>query len=273
MDDALITIPLAAARAGLPVDAFAAEALRRHREVQVFVQPDPPGWRAVRYQADAGGRVPEFEEHLPDDVYDVMLTAPMLLTPDVLREVLATGWLHRVTIDGETVGTARQEVGYTAWSINVDGTAEFDSSSAVTRRFKECFVLCEAQCVPLESLLVEASAVDLLLAESAGSQQSGDQTPRAPTLPRDRALLTIAEAARRLRMRRTRAESWLESRGLVQLFEGRKRVSAETLDAAIRIAGAAPPQGAAPTPECKPKRRHRQSPKPRPPVERFPLAD
>ena len=229
----MISIHLAAAHTGLPVEAICAEALRRHEQIPVYVQPDPPGWRAVAVQADVGGRVPDWEQHYPDDVYDVMLTDRILLTPDVLREVLATGKLHRVTIDGETVGTERAEVGYAAWSIGEDGMVESDSESAVTRHYKETYTLCEAQQVPLEALLVPRSALEAILAESAGSAQRGDQTPRAPTLPCDRALLTIAEAARRLRMRRTRAETWLESRGLIQLFEGRKRISAEALDAAI----------------------------------------
>ena len=175
----MISIHLAAARTGLPVDAFVAEALRRHHEIPVNVRPDPPGWRAVRFQADPRSRVPEFEETFPDDNYDVMLTEPIRLTPDVLREVLVTGKLHRVTIDGETVGTAREEVGYTAWSIDVDGTTDFEPSSAVSRHYKECYALCEAPTITLGSLLVPRSALDLLGADSPAEAPPMGATPSA----------------------------------------------------------------------------------------------
>jgi hypothetical protein len=159
---AKISIPLAAVHARLPADVVSAEALRRHQEIPVYVQPDPSGWRAVRLQADPRPRVPVFEEADPSDVYDIVLTEPVLLTPDVLREVLATGKLDRVTVDGETIGTVREEVGYTAWSIDVDGTADFDGESAGRRRYKEMYRLCEAPTITLGSLLVPRSAVDLL---------------------------------------------------------------------------------------------------------------
>ena len=161
----LISIALAAGRTGLPVDALVAEALRRHGEIPIFVQPDPPGWRAVLLQADAGTRVPEFQEFFPDDSYDTMLTEPILLTPDVLREVMSGGTLHRVTIDGETIGTVREEPGYTAWSIAADHTADFEPDSAVTRYYKEAHALCEPQQITLGSLLVPKAALGLLRAD------------------------------------------------------------------------------------------------------------
>ena len=227
----LISIPLAAARTGLPVDAFAAEALRRHDEIPVYVQPDPPGWRAVLHQADPRSRVPEFEETFPDDVYDILLADPILLTADVLREVLATGILRRVSIDGETIGSVREEVGYTAWSIGADGTAETDPASAVTRIYKECFVLCEAQRVPLESLLVDEAALDLLRSSSSADLapdpdavlQRLDALAKQIAAPPDD-VLSEAQAVERLPWRKADARRWLRREGLSVEVDGRRVV-------------------------------------------------
>ena len=239
--DSLISIPLAATRTGLPVDAFVAEALRRHDEIPVYVQPAPPGWRAVLHQADPRSRVPEFEETFPDDVYDVMLTDRILLTPDVLREVIATGCLHRVTIDGLTVGTEREEIGYTAWSIGAQGKVETDQESAVTRTYKECFVLCEAQRVPLESLLVDEAALDLLRSSSSADLapdpdavlQRLDALAKQIAAPPDD-VLSEAQAVERLPWRKADARRWLRREGLSVEADGRRVVVWEDVVGRLR---------------------------------------
>ena len=163
----LISIEEVAERLARSPRSIAAEALRRHEQIPVYVQPDPPGWRAVRYQADPRPRVSVFLETRPHAVYDEMLTDSIMLTPDVLRDVLAAGKLHRVTIDGEPVSASREEVGYAAWSIGAQGKVETDPESAIARSYVECFVLCEPQRVPLEALLVDEGALDLLRADAS----------------------------------------------------------------------------------------------------------
>lgn len=268
--DELITIPEVAEATARPAEALRAEALRRPDEIPVFVQPDPPGWRAVRLQADPRHRVPVFQEMYPDGTYDLVLTEPIRLTPDVLREVLAAGILFRATIDGETISTVREESGYSAWSIDAEGVVEIDPDNTVSRQYKESYRLCEAQPIPLDSLLVLRSAVDLLrLGVPPGASAV---EPAAPDAGADRpspALLTVAEGARRLRMRRTRAEAWLEARRLIQHFGGRKRISATKLDAAIAAEGSEPaaPEQKPPTP-AKPRKSRRP---PKPPVVLLPV--
>ena len=246
--DALISILLAAARTGLPAEAIAAEALRRHEQIPVFVQPDPPGWRPIRFQADPRSRVPEFEETFPDDVYDVMLTDRILLTPDVLREVLATGKLHRVTIDGETICSVREEVGYTAWSIDIDGTAEVEADCAVTRSYLETYVLCEAQRVPLEAMLVPRSALDLLhpqIAPPAAASLNRGRVPpveRPPGEPlRADALYDREEAAAILRVTSRTINRWVKNGTIASSKVGGRRLikGAEIL---ARLEDPAPPE-------------------------------
>ena len=202
----LISIPLAAARTGLPVDAFVAEALRRHDEIPIFVQPDPPGWRAVLHQADPRSRVPIFEEHYPSDIYDIELVDPILLTPDVLREVMTTNKLHRVTIDAMPIGTVREEIGYTAWTISADGTVDFEPSSAVSRSYVESYVLCEAQQIPLGSLLVPKSALDHLRAHPQADATT--ENPVASASPSGvQSLWTVPEVAEYLGVSEVKARA------------------------------------------------------------------
>jgi hypothetical protein len=216
----LISVPEAAEATGRPARVLLAQALRRHDEIPVCVQPVPPGWRAVLLRGEAGGRTPRWREHFPSPFHDALLTDPILLSPDVLRTVLATGSLDRVTLDGLTVGATREEVGYTRWSMARDGVLEYEPESAETRSYLEVYALCEGHSVPLEALLIPRSALDLLRVEAPPSAP-----PRARPGSTDEAASVLGISRDTLdRMRKQqRREGWRLPGDPVQMGQGKTR--------------------------------------------------
>ena len=243
----LISILEAAEATGRSPQVLLAIALRRPEEIPVYVQPEAPGWRAVQLQADSGPRKLFWRHRCPGEVYDEVLTEPIPLAPDVLRDVMATGLLRRVTIDGLPIGASREEVGHTQWSIDLRGQVHVEAESAVMRRYHEVYALCQAQRVLLESLLIPRKALRHLSAPSTQASTAASSAP--PPLPpspagpqlRAETLYDRDDAAAILRVTSRTINRWIKNGTIASSKVGGRRLI-KGADILARLEPPAPPQ-------------------------------
>jgi len=212
---ALISLPEAAESLGRSPSALLGLALRDPDALPVFLVPESPGWAAVPWIADADARVPAWREDAPPWAW-FLVHGPVRLPPDVLREVLATGRLRRLTADGAPVRAVLSQIGYRGWSIE-EGVVEVDEATRFETPVLRCVRLCEDRHIGPEALLVDGADVRRLTSKSPAA--------KAPAEPlRDGDIVSEDRAARALPWRRRDAVAWLRREGLSVVADARRVV-------------------------------------------------
>jgi hypothetical protein len=190
-------------------------ALRDPDALPVFVVPEPPGWAGFLWIADAGTPVPVWRDNAPPQS-SILVRGPTRLPPDLLRALLVTGVLQRLTSDGAPVRAVRSEIGYLGWSIE-SGVVQVEESTRVETAVLRCVRLCEDRRVGREALLVRRIDVAPLIATRPLLKERA-------TPPRAGDIVSEDRAARALPWRRRDAVAWLRREGLSTLVDGRSIV-------------------------------------------------
>jgi len=211
----ILSLPEASESVGRSTASLLGLALRDPRALPVYVMPEPPGWAVVPWVADAGARVPTWREEAPPWSW-YLLRGPIRLSPDLLREALATAVLRRLTSDGASVRALRSQVGYLSWSIE-NGVVQIDEATRTETPVLRCVRLCEDQRIGVESLLIDRRDVALLYPD-APREKIGPGPLRAEDI------VSEDRAARALPWRRRDAVAWLRREGLSVMADGRRVV-------------------------------------------------